>query len=138
MPKEWIIGESRENQPFMLAVGWDKDHDMRVGIQVVDRETDILHHLFGGDPESLRSVGAAFHKWLYRGDGLPIMPQDFRSSDEQDKAFQEAGASVLELVAGTRTFIERDGVWVNIDRRESNGFIQLLRRGRDSAYGKDQ
>ncbi len=138
MPKEFIGHPNPEDDNFVAAVGWQNDQYMQVGIQVTDPDKTLVDHLYADD-RTLAKIGEALHKWLYRMEAAPIMPQDFRDSDEQERTFIEAGRTIVEFVKASRTdYVERDGIWVTLSRHEANAFVRFLRKARNAVFGSDE
>lgn len=130
MPKENIV--SHDGSPFQTAVGWSKDHEVQVAVQVSDTDTTLLDILYGNLPAQ-EDIGASLVQWVIDN---PL--EDPQTTLEDLTAIQELGALVLSWVEQSRMPQERDGVWANLSRRACNDMIRLLRKARDVAYGRDE
>jgi hypothetical protein len=118
----------------MPTVGWQRDMDVQLGIQVINTDHTLLGLLYGDEQQCLE-IGEKLHKWLHEQTGVPW---DFRTSDEQNDSYMRFGSEVLAMVEGSRYPQDRDGIWASLTRREINDLIRLLRRARDQAYGRDE
>lgn len=138
MPKEFIGHFNPDEDNFVAAVQWTPDQYMQVGIQVTDPDKTLVDYLYADD-RTLAKIGEALHRWLYRMEAAPIMAQDFRTSEEQQRAFIEAGQEIIKMVAASRTdYVERDGIWVTLSRHQANVFVRFIRKARNAVFGSDE
>lgn len=120
MPRETVAA----NDTFIVSVGWTRDHDAQVAIQMADPDRTIADLLFGGEGGYLGDIGLSLHQQLDGSDAISV-------------EHVELGQMVLNALKNARHFVERDGLWATLSRREINEMIQSLRKARDIAYGKD-
>lgn len=132
MPKETIHASTpAEHDGFQLSVGWYPDQEVQVGMQVRLIEDTILDRLYSSHAEE---IGRVFAWWLT--EEYAKWPEPATKGD--DDWFAALGNQVLSWVRSNRSFVERDGIWTSMDRRQINEAIKILRKARDSAYGRDE
>jgi hypothetical protein len=132
MPRE-VIHSSNPDQPFRLSVGWTKDLNAQLGIQVDDSERTMADLMFADHTEAL---GAKLEEFLVES-GVMEAP-DYKTSDAEAQQRQVWGGSVLSWLSQVRDYVERDGVWIDLNRTQLNDLVRHARTARDGAYGKDQ
>lgn len=127
MPKELIRDVAGG---FDVRVGWQPDSYVQVGVELSGDEV-ILERLYG-NRDVLREVGRTMLDAIVKLDPLPL------TTDEQvDAACDATGRAVLEAVAAAGSE-EFKGLWSTLDRDGCNRLIKVLRRARDSAFGRDE
>lgn len=140
MPREVVHTSNPEPfQPFRLSIGWQRDQDVQVGIQVENSDlvlTDILFGKDDGPSGHTAQLGRRLVDRLVLG-GYMEEPV-YATQDAEFDDLSGWGLMVLELLAETRAYVERDGVWLGLDRQQINDAIRHLRRARNEAYGKDE
>lgn len=134
MPREVIHSSNPDHQPFRISVGWTKDLNAQIGIQVEDPDRTLADIMFAGHVEAL---GKAVEGWLVDIGHFPEAPTHATSEVERS-AHEGYGRLVLCWLAGVRDYVERDGVWVDMARSQLNDLVRHSRTARDGAYGKDQ
>lgn len=144
MPKQTIMSTSHE-QPFRPSVGWTPGLDVQLGIQVWNSDLSVADVLHGGREGrhqtsaaekgyrefELAKVGRALAKQMDEAG-----PIEWPQIDDQ--RYADLGQMVMDALREARSDIERDGVWTTLNRAAINDLIAALRKGRDSAYGRDQ
>lgn len=116
MPKETIPAVT---DPYRVQVGWRPDGGVQVGVALLEGRS-ILWQLFG-DEKTLGHLGSEVEKMgqiSYDGD-------------------VHRGKALLDTldVASNGGYA---GLWSDLDRRGCNDLIRVLRRARDSAFGRDE
>lgn len=134
MPQEVIhpsTPQFSEGPPIRLraVVGWTRELDAQIGLQVEDAENTLADLLFG-DQALLQTIGLR----LLTARGV----EGHLETDDGRLLAEEAGAEVIGWLRDARDYVERDGVWMSLDRRQINALIRRLRRARDEAYGRDE
>lgn len=120
--------------PLFRRVTEQPDGDLYLGAVVrshIDSRVWVVDMLFS-DPAMLQALGVQYRAAL--GETVPL-----DLTDDGDRALAEAGGqTVLRWLVGVRDYVERDGIWMTLDRRQINTLIRHLRRARDEAYGRDE
>jgi len=119
MPRE-TVGPSTPNEPFVVRVGWAQDREVQVGIETVSNRS-IYWQLLEGHAEEL---GATVRRLTVEAARSPM------ASDE------EVGRNLLNALDAAGMCYS--GLWTIFGREECNRLIRLLRRARDSAFGRDE
>jgi hypothetical protein len=109
MPRETVISPVG---PSHVKVGWSADREVQVGVEV-EGERSIFWQLLGHDIDQLTRLG------------------------EKMRAAVELGRMVLDTL-DVHSHGGYKGVWSGIDRSAYNRPIRLVRRARDSAFGRDE
>lgn len=118
MPKEIIrVGMGA----YDVQVGWTRDGEVQVGVE--NSEGRSLFWQFGDS--HITTIGSEIRKILVtENESLTI---------SEDRQLGEAVLNMLDTVC-----FPYSGVWSTLIRRqEVNELIRVLRRARDSAFGKD-
>lgn len=119
MPRETI---KTKDHNFDIKVGWSKDHDVQVGVS--EAEDRSLWWVYGNKYTDV--IGAEVIK---------IVKIRTLCEDKADEN-RRVGEDVLNLLDATcGAFYE---LWATMDRNEINQLIKVLRRARDSAFGRDE
>lgn len=121
MPKE-TISRSWET-PFHVQVGWSAERDVQVGV-VGTEGRSIVWLLYGSDERSLTKIG----EWVRQN--LADLPSDEQRGRELLNFLDTFGASAEGP--------GYSGIWSDLDRHGCNQLIQVVRRARDQAFGKDE
>jgi hypothetical protein len=116
MPRELIKSQVG---PYHPKVGWSADQDVQLGIEV-EGQRSIFWTLFSGDDMRTRL-------------GQQIAALNLVEYDD-DLALGQAVLNTLDTVSHGGYL----GLWSDLDRHGINQLIKVLRRARDSAYGKDE
>lgn len=121
MPKETIkMGKNSDpGNVFDVKVGWTKDSYMQIGIEEKDERSLFWTIL----DTKVEEIGMEVRKMIFHKDG-PM-------TDE------EVGAAVLNIM-DCATHGPVGGIWTTPGRHEVNELIRVLRRARDSAFGRDE
>lgn len=126
MPRETIQGHPHTVNPYEVKVGWAVDCDVQVGVEMPGHVIPQLlgvHAEYATNVEQTRAVadlGAVIREAL---DGL---------SPTDDVGIGRAVSQAL-----SKRF-DHQGVWADLDRGGVNKLIKVLRRARDSAFGRDE
>lgn len=128
MPRETItdiVGS------YDVKVGWEPERDVQIGVTVAD-PTPLVNTLYG-DQETLEAVGLNLKARF----GIGV--DDALSDEEKSEVMREIARTALS----TLTECANDGapyygVWATLDRAGCNRVIRVLRRARDSAFGRDE
>lgn len=132
-PEGLLDGEIDFAAPFTLQVGWHRDLHASVGITLPDNQTLLTR--FYGHEDQLATLGMQMEEFIHENGGEVI---DWVSSDAERSGRIEMGRKVIEMVEATRVHTpENDGLWVSIDRPMANKLIELVRKARNYAFGKD-
>lgn len=139
MPKETIRRreDGRTSDEFAVTVGWNAHGGTQVGVEH-DKSRSLVWQLYGpGSPEveplesspsttPLIKVGQAVAEGVarYRAENDGAEPNEYY-----------LGQIVLNALDVVNVF---HGVWADLDRRQINDLIKLLRRARDAAFGRDE
>lgn len=107
MPKE-KVNNGLDEQPFEIIVGWNKDSDIQIGIQLApskssDEPDTLLKKLYGPNEGALRSIGTQLRIRLH--DELGI---DLDLSPEQNLYL---GSLVLDAIEGGDYAIPYRSIW---------------------------
>lgn len=120
MPREII--HSPDAGQFYVKVGWGAERDVQVGVEG-DDDLHLAWLLWGND-EAL----------VHLGEKVRLLAQ--RVNGDPDVTDAQLGHDLLNFIqAVSPTF---RGVWSTLDRRACNDLIRVLRRARDSAFGRDE
>lgn len=122
MPKETIHTSNYPgDQSFDVKVGWTRNMDVQLGIAEADDRS--MWWVYGENYKEI--IGAEIRK---------IMVSDNESlTISEDRQLGESLLNMLDTVCGSFT-----SLWATMDRQEVNTLIRVLRRARDSAFGKDE
>lgn len=136
MPKERIHGDDPGHQPFEVVVGWQRDMDVQVGIEVNSPQSSE-------EPDTLLKV-LYDHRLNHIGDAM----RQFALTRENEALLncggRELGKKVLDIVeygvtpGSPAVEVAYTGVWWHPTRHGINSLIRLLRKARDTAFGKDE
>lgn len=139
MPRETIRMNSEDNT-FDIKVGWTKDMSMQIGLEEAQGRS-LAWVLFGGSAERL---GEEVQKAIAAGTN----PEDkFTVKNMSGNLVineinvpltnEETGWAILNILDVT-TRGPVSGIWATPSRHEVNELIRVLRRARDSAFGRDE
>ena len=137
MPKEKI--DSIDGSGFTVQVGWS-GHSLQVATEV-GGQTSIVRQLYG-DPEKLERIGSRAVEAGWQPHTWPPGERP-AGSTEQDR-LRETGRRVLDVLEGPVSELtsyredEYQGLWATLDRTGVNRLIRMLRKARDTAFGKDE
>ena len=88
--------------------------------------------IYGGVPSQTK-IGQLFYEseFCRRMD----LGQDFKTSDQEAEFMNDLGRQILDAVTGSSAL---NGIWTWLDRPGVNRLIRLLRKARDSSFGRDE
>lgn len=138
MPREYVSDEADHAQPPSQAwVCWGPDTHVQVATTPGDGIPFWWQVLASGETsdavdERLAVLGALTRTVVIRhteANGAVIAPQTPNSDTE-------IGRDLLNAL--DTTYGPMDGMYVSLNRRGVNDLIRLLRKARDSAYGRDE
>lgn len=128
---------SQDEQVGDVVVQYNAD-SMTVGVGV-EQNTDVPSRHFlsqiYGDAHTLADIGHNFYDRLSEFGYSNPNCSDFATSDAELQWFTDFGRAVLDSVEGSSSVI---GYWSWLDRPGTNRLIRLLRKARDSAFGRDE
>ena len=134
MPRETI---SDPNGSYDVRVGWHQDQGVQIG--VADPEGRSLFWIMAvgtartSDDLRLRRLGLQVTDALAK-DGFVLGHEADYSPDE---ICGRVGAVVLDAL-DTHVGLTFESLWSDLDRTRCNRLIRLLRKARDSAFGRDE
>lgn len=145
MPKERIYNAI--SGPYEVQVGWHADSDVQVGVELHDAREEhsdyaglpdrrsLLWQLFG-NTENLVRFGRELGEHIKRT-GYPTASHGWVSSNdaEREEAHMNFAIGVLMLLQDDW---KPTGAWATLTREGCNKLIRVLRRARDSAFGRDE
>jgi hypothetical protein len=141
MPKEFVFDPAdREHQPFTMAVGWQRDQYVQVGIQINGdlagdgTQADLLSVLYASDEEQIENIGRLMVYWMTT-EGVK---RDWDTIGESSDLCTGLGRDVLSWVRAGRPPVERDGIWVTLSRGAANAAIRHLKKASRAAFGRDE
>lgn len=121
-----------------VVVQWEMDQNL-VSLGLKNPEGfSLVDTLYSG---SVRAIGRQFYDGMRQIEYFDAMTTpDFRSKDEEDEYFQLLGRHILDTVVMSETGISGpyNSYWANLNRAGVNRLIRLLRKARDSAFGRDE
>jgi hypothetical protein len=122
MPRETIhTSDYPGDQSFDVKVGWNNDMGVQVGVAEADGRS--MWWVYGEKYKA--QLGA----------DIEIIVQNL-SSMAPIQRVEFIGESVLNLFDTTCGSF--DSLWATMNRKQINDLIRILRRARDSAFGKDE
>jgi len=138
MPKERIFGNP--SAMFNPVVGWRPDGSVQLGVESSGGYS-LMDIFYGGvedyqSKEHQRQIQSRMVEILVEK-GMVKVPSSLRTDEEKDQFVRETARAVLDAVTGSATGMDT-GVWADLDRRMINDTIRVLRKARDSAYGRDE
>lgn len=115
MPKEVV---TPRDGSYEIRVGWSQDRDVQVGVCAPD-DRSILWILF--KPEEV---------------GQMVRAQVLETDREgySDAALGQLLLNQLDVLS----YNQYSGLWSSLERHDINRLIKILRKARDSAYGRDE
>ncbi len=142
MPRE-KIHDRTQSQPFDIHVGWSKDQDMQVGIEVTEPLTDrspatLLQVLYGGRIERAAVAAKVMQTLIDANVMTPVLDRKVMGGED----LVDVGLHIIEAVDEALDEVAGKGHtgiwWTPPSRRHINDLIRLLRRARDAAFGRDE
>lgn len=123
MPRETIhTGRQPDDSSFDVKVGWNKDMGVQVGIAEADGR-------------SMWWVYSERRKDIIGSRLIEIVSNRTLCKDINEECVRVAEDALNMFDVECGIF---DSLWANLDRREINELIRVLRRARDSAFGRDE
>lgn len=137
MPHENIyatsFGDSPDVKSNRIEVHWMPDRNVDLGVSIppgehgaAEENVTIVRRLFAS---SSADIGKAIY------DRLNVPRYDAKTSELEHEQNVKMGAMVLEILDEVYPCA---GIWAPLDRPSVNRLIRILRRARDSAFGKDE
>lgn len=117
-----------------VVVQWDPNlMQVGLGLELPDTvpERHFVDAVYGNVPSQTK-IGKIFyeaHRGVSFGNG------DFPNSDAEAEYFNQLGRDILDAVTGSEI---NNGLWTWMERSQVNRLIRLLRKARDSAFGRDE
>lgn len=106
---------------------------MSVGIGLEPRSEVPSQHFVDaiyGDVPGQTKIGQ-----IFRVENDYLRHLDFASSDQEVEFDNALGRAILDAIIGSAAV---DGMWTWLDRSGVNRLIRLLRKARDSSFGRDE
>lgn len=131
MPKETVQDTSGS---FDVKVGWRPDGDVQVGVETAAGHS-LVTKLYG-DEMALDRIGRLVRELILGDQPLPMV--EGRKVYPTDS---EVGRQVLDIVEASQSSpgeTSYTAVWANLSRHAVNQLIRMLRKARESAYGRDE
>lgn len=123
---------AQENEMFDVVIQFGPDLNL-LGLGLETRAGG--HHFVDsvyGSPENLQKIGELFHERMadlgLRFEGDPM-------TTVSGEAYRNIGRAILDSVTGSTP---ADGLWTWLGRPASNRLIRLIRKGRDTSFGRDE
>lgn len=136
MPRETVPRSTPALDTFEVQVGWSRDQDAQLGISSTEHR-HLVDVLYGGgnEPKVWRLLK---EKLADTGRVLTDDNVDLSNpAHNVELTDQMLGRMILDAVTGSSS-LGGPGIWTSLSRQEINDLIVLLRKARDSAYGRDQ
>lgn len=140
MPREMVKGRG-PGDGYDVKVGWGPDRYVQLGVETND-DRPLLRMLC----ESNVALLGTIVKHVVDNHG----PVDSGKTGRPWSDDAVVGEALLSLLSGSGPAAEFEidgppvasftwrGVWADLDREGCNRLIRLLRKARDSAYGRDE
>lgn len=148
MPKEHIytVGQSEQ---YEVQVGWAAERDVQVGVELHDAREEhpdyaglpdrrsLLWQLFG-DIENLRRFGAAMSHYIVESGNARELSASAIEAKTSDEWHEICEKLAIEVLMKLQDDWKPTGIWATLTREDCNQLIKVLRRARDSAFGRDE
>lgn len=124
MPRETIItSRFPGDDNFNVKIGWNRDMDVQIGIsESMDRS---MWWVYG---EKLKEeLGSEIEKIVIEA------RQGFPEGFDRSEDIAENVLNLFDTILGSL-----DSMWSTLSRKDINDLIRVLRRARDSAFGRDE
>ena len=118
MPREVVTRDA-----FQLEVTWGQDTHVQLGLRTSHSTKTSSHLVTQLYERQMTDVGKAASQAIF-------------ATPEPNKDYSDIGDKVLRAMQHMSP--EFDSLWCDLDRHEINKLIKVLRRARDSAYGRDE
>ena len=127
MPRETIItSRFPGDDNFNVKVGWNRDMDVQIGInESLDRS---MWWVYGG--KRVEEIGHEISKIVEQAE------REFPGAHNEEDRDTDIGQNVLNLF--DTMLGSFDSMWSTLNRKDINDLIRVLRRARDSAFGRDE
>lgn len=123
MPKETIhTGNYPGEGSFDVKVGWTRDLNVQIGISEAD-------------DRSMWWVFSEGRKDIIGSRLIEIVSNRVLCNDVNEECVRVAEDALNMFDVECGTF---DSLWATMNRKQINDLIRVLRRARDSAFGKDE
>lgn len=125
MPRETIItSRFPSDDNFNVKVGWNRDMDVQIGIsESMERS---MWWVYG--EKRKEEIGQEVRKIVT--DANVVWKNDL---EEANRDVGENVLNLLDTMCGSF-----DSMWSTLSRKDINDLIRVLRRARDSAFGRDE
>lgn len=124
MPRETIITSRHPGDDnFNVKVGWNRDMDVQIGIsESMDRS---MWWVYG--EKRKEELGSEIEKIVIEA------RQGFPEGFDRSEDIAENVLNLFDTILGSL-----DSMWSTLSRKDINDLIRVLRRARDSAFGRDE
>lgn len=124
MPRETIITSRHPGDDnFNVKVGWNRDMDVQIGItESMDRS---MWWVYG--EKRKEELGSEIEKIVIEA------RQGFPEGFDRSEDIAENVLNLFDTMLGSL-----DSMWSTLSRKDINDLIRVLRRARDSAFGRDE
>lgn len=123
MPRETV---THQGGTFEVQVGWSPDQDVQIGVSS-QGGTPLVREFMAPDP-----LGLAIRQLL---ESFGMNTHGTRVTGMFDMNNQALGEAFLAMLEERCHY---SSLWSDLNRYEINRLIKLLRKARDSAYGRDE
>lgn len=124
MPRETIItSRFPGDDNFNVKVGWNRDMDVQIGItESMDRS---MWWVYG--EKRKEELGSEIEKIVIEA------RQGFPEGFDRSEDIAENVLNLFDTILGSL-----DSMWSTLSRKDINDLIRVIRRARDSAFGRDE
>lgn len=122
--------------PFEVVVQYDKEQGpMGIGLRPrQDRPSLHFVDAIYGDKETVALIGTIFRERMKTERNLDIHA-GYGAANAESVLDAQLGRYILDAVTGSTV---SDGMWTYIDRSGGNRLVRILRKARDTIYGRDE
>lgn len=139
------IGEPHLHRMPTVEVGWARDTmSVQVGLETPDHQSGQYHlvdHLYGSE-ETREAIAVAFEQLITQA-GRRVVPIDGHEMATVPLDPATVGRLLLDAVVGANANVghggdrAHTGWYTHLTREGCNRLITVVRKARDSAFGKD-
>lgn len=124
MPRETIItSRFPGDDNFNVKIGWNRDMDVQIGIsESMDRS---MWWVYG--EKRKEELGSEIEKIVIEA------RQGFPEGFDRSEDIAENVLNLFDTILGSL-----DSMWSTLSRKDINDLIRVIRRARDSAFGRDE
>lgn len=124
---------------FLDVVVQHNPDQMSLGIGLEPRvditQKHFIDQIYGGVPQQTEIGRILIARLISEFAVFNRIDLQFKSKDEEADFYNDLGRAVLDAVTGSYADFS---MWTWLDRPATNRLIRLLRKGRDSAFGRDE